>query len=136
VRSAVGDREATADFVVSGTAGESRLAAAADAGSTTVVTPVTSIDAFCAARGVVPSFVKVDVEGWELAVLRGARDTIRECPDLALFVEMHPSLWPIVDVTKEELLEEMRDQGLVVEPLAPADDPWAVEGVCVRLRRA
>ena len=52
-----------------------------------------SIDAFCAARGTSPDVIKVDVEGAELDVLRGARQTLASCSP-ALFVEFHPSLWP------------------------------------------
>ena len=79
-------------------------------------------------------FIKGDVEGWELAVLRGARDTIRRCGDrLALFVELHPSIWPQLGVTRQEVLAEIEAQHLDLEPLTPGDDPWVVEGVAVRL---
>lgn len=135
VNAAVGEHEATAPLIVSGTAGESRLAGAGDAGATTVDAVVTSIDRFCAAERLAPDFIKVDVEGWELAVLRGARETIRRCAGLALFVEMHPSLWPVLGVTKEDVLAEVEAQGLVIDPIEPSDDVWAVEGVCVRLRK-
>jgi FkbM family methyltransferase len=46
-----------------------------------------SFDAYCRKHGVRPSFVKIDVEGWEWRVLRSAADTIREClPDLLIEV--------------------------------------------------
>lgn len=40
-------------------------------------TPVMTLDAFCEQHGVIPTMVKIDVEGNELAVLRGAEKTIR-----------------------------------------------------------
>ena len=135
VMAAVGDHEATARLIVSGTAGESRLAGAADAGLDSISTPMTTIDRFCECERIDPDFIKIDVEGWELAVLRGARETVRRRPDMALFVEMHPSLWPLLGVTRDDILAELETQHLVVEPLEPSSDIWAVEGLCVRLRR-
>lgn len=136
VMAAVGEHETTARLLVSPTAGESRLAAPSDAAPVTIATPVTTIDRFCACERIAPSFIKVDVEGWELAVLRGARDTIRQHPNLALFVEMHPSIWPVLGIGRDDVLDEIASQQLVVEPLTPTEDAWALEGVCVRLRRA
>ena len=42
----------------------------------TVSVAVTTLDAYFAERGQACDFIKIDVEGHELAVLRGARDTI------------------------------------------------------------
>lgn len=53
----------------------------------------TTVDAFCAGRGLVPAGIKVDVEGAEDAVLRGARDTLaRHRPWLLL--ELHARRLP------------------------------------------
>lgn len=35
-----------------------------------------------------PNFIKIDVEGWELEVLRGAQATLSDCKPI-LFIEMH-----------------------------------------------
>jgi FkbM family methyltransferase len=132
VAAAVGDRNGTARFSISPVAGESRLAGSAEESADTV--PVTTIDAFCLKEDVQPGFIKIDVEGWELSALRGARQTIRRGGDrLALFVEMHPSIWPLLGVTKDDVLAELRAQSLVIAPLQPRTDVWAIEGACVRL---
>jgi hypothetical protein len=141
----VGEREGTAEFVVTVTSGESRLAAPGDrdevqassaslASLTTV--PVVTIDAFCARERIEPAFIKIDVEGWELAVLRGARETIRRRRGaLALFVELHPSAWPVLGTGREQLLDELREQRLELVSLTGDDhDIWAIEGVAVGLR--
>ena len=133
VCSAVGARSTMGRLLVAGTAGESRLAGASEGGDTMAVA-VTSIDDFCAREGVRPDFIKIDVEGAELDVLRGARRVIAERRGaLALFVEMHPSIWRAAGLTVADLKDELRAQRLEVEPLVPAADPWAIEGVCLRL---
>lgn len=136
VMAAVGDREDTVDLIVGGTAGEARLAGCGDEGQQTVQTMLTTLDHYCARERLSPDVIKVDVEGWELAVLRGARALLARTPGVALFVEMHPSVWPLIGVTKEDVLAELDAQQLVIEPIVPTADVWAVEGVCVRLREA
>lgn len=133
VAAAVGDHDGVARLTISPTAGESRLAAPSDAGAEEGVA-VVSIDRFCARERIEPDFIKIDVEGWELAALRGARETIgRRRNTLSLFVEMHPSVWPLIGVTKDDVLAELDGQSLQIAPLTAGRDPWAVEGECVRL---
>lgn len=96
-----------------------------------------SLDDFCAREGIVPSFIKIDVEGAELDVLKGARETIRRAgPGLALFVEMHPTLWAEMGIAAADLRAELELQGLRAEPLREGvADPWRLEGECLRLVR-
>jgi len=132
---AISDRAGDASFVDAGTHGDNRLVSEATPGTTTV--PSLSIDGFCDAAGLSPDVIKIDIEGAELAALRGARQTIARRGDaLALFVELHPGIWPSLGLTRAAMEEELRSQGLAVEPLPGVGDPWAVEGICVRLRRA
>jgi FkbM family methyltransferase len=120
-------------FIESGTDGGNRLAGERTAGSIEVAT--TSIDAFCESAGLMPDVIKIDIEGAELDALRGARRTIaRRGSALALFVELHPSVWPALGVSREALEQEFARQQLVVEALPGVTDPWTLEGVCVRLR--
>jgi FkbM family methyltransferase len=41
--------------------------------------PRCRLDDYAQARGLRPAFVKIDAEGWELSVLRGARRVLEEC---------------------------------------------------------
>jgi FkbM family methyltransferase len=134
VRLAIGEASSNARLLVAGTAGESRLATPGDPLETTVTVPVVTIDEFCARERIEPGFIKIDVEGFELAALRGARETIRARRGaLSLFVEMHPTLWPTLGLRHTDILEELRAQSLEPVPLVPSADIWATEGMCLRL---
>jgi FkbM family methyltransferase len=135
IKSALGRRPATAALLAAGTHGESRLAAATEDTTHAVDVMVTSIDQFCDRHSLSPGFIKIDVEGAELDVLRGARETIRRCRgDLALFVEMHPSIWNAIGVSRADILDEIAGQSLDVASIVPPGDPWSIEGVSVRLK--
>lgn len=137
VCSAVGAKTSTAPLVLGGTHGESRLvhqSNASDRRQSTIDVAVTTIDEYCERQQLRPGFIKVDVEGAELDVLRGARETIRRSRgDLSLFVEMHPSIWPQIGLSRADIESELRAQSLEVVPLIQSPDIWALEGLCVRL---
>ena len=135
-RVALSDGAGTAAFAAEGVSGANRLRGAGEAGGGMAV-PTISLDELCAAEGISPRLVKVDVEGAELAVLRGARETIRRFGDrMALFVEFHPTIWREMGIGRGEVADEIRRQGLRCVPLRPGADPWALEGECVRLLHA
>ena len=96
----------------------------------------TSVDSFCAERRLAPAFIKIDAEGAELEVLKGARQTIATRGDaLRVYVEMHPRLWSTMGCSREQLEEELARQGLTAERIDGHADIWELEGVCLRLRR-
>jgi FkbM family methyltransferase len=134
VCAAVGSSSSAAQLLSDAGTGGSRLAVAGDADRSTTPVRVMTIDEFCAKEQIVPDFIKIDVEGSELDVLRGARETIRKRRGkLALFVEMHPSLWPAIGVGQEDVEAELRHQGLAATSLTPSGGTWTVEGICLRL---
>jgi len=106
-----------------------------DAGPGVILVETTSLDEFCAREDVNPDVIKIDVEGAELDVLRGARTTIaRGGAGLALFIELHPLVWPTMGVTQADVESELRAQGLTLERIDGGGDPWAITGVCLRAR--
>jgi FkbM family methyltransferase len=130
---AVGDTCGSAAFVDEGTHGDNRLATPGTRGAR-IVQELT-IDDFCSQMSVTPDVIKIDVEGAELAALRGARHTIASRrSQLALFVELHPATWPSLGLTRGDIEGELRQQRLAIEPLPGVEDPWTTQGVCVRLR--
>ena len=129
---AVAGVSGVASFTTNGTSGENHLLAGSGGTEVEAVT----IDDFCRREKLRPAFIKIDVEGYELDVLRGARETIRAAGEsLALFVEMHPAAWRTMGITRHDVEAELALQGLRAEALTKAPDPWALEGECLRLTR-
>lgn len=80
-----------------------------------------SLAEFCARYGVVPGLIKIDVEGAELDLLRGARDWLRENRP-ALLLSTHG------DDLKRDCLELLRGLGYRrIRPLDAADPGKASE---------
>ncbi|WP_197526794.1 FkbM family methyltransferase [Pirellulimonas nuda] len=82
---ALGDRECTSELLVPeprfGSVMETSASLAADFNQNVgerIEVPVTTVDAFAAERKCGPSVLLIDVEGFELQVIRGAVNTLRE----------------------------------------------------------
>ena len=56
-------------------------------GSAGVSAPLVSIDSFLESRPGSVSFVKIDVQGYELAVCQGMQATLRQNPDISIVLE-------------------------------------------------
>jgi FkbM family methyltransferase len=127
IQAAVGDVEGEVLFSAfeDDRHGHSSVASAASAGCPTLTVPVTTVDRFCQSRGLRPSFLKIDVEGYESHVLDGAKRTIN-CHKPTLLIETHPQFWPQFNVTAEQFasqLEALRHLGYEIEKLGEAADP-------------
>jgi FkbM family methyltransferase len=133
LQAAVSSREGSASFLAEGVDGSSRIAAPGEA-RTMLTVPTVTIDAVCARERVVPRLIKIDAEGAELDVLRGARATVAAAGSaLKLYVEMHPHLWAGFGVSRADIEAELALQGLRAERLDGDPAIWNIEGVCLRL---
>jgi hypothetical protein len=99
-----------------------------------ITVPTTSLDVFCDTHQLQPDVIKIDVEGEELEVLRGARRTL-SLPSVQAFLELHPAAWPSRGITAASIRAELASLRLTAEPLHPSIDVWNTEGISVRLRR-
>ncbi|HEX8626145.1 MAG TPA: FkbM family methyltransferase [Allosphingosinicella sp.] len=84
----------------------------------------TTLDVFCAERAIVPDFIKIDVEGAELMVVRGMKSVLRSAKP-RLMVEMTEE-----DEGQALLERELADSGYIFlsERLEPSPDGRAVFG--------
>ena len=139
VQAAVADQAGPRTFHMADADGMSRLGAPNPeiAGLTRPVSvAVTTLDAYCAAESVSPDWLLIDVEGFELAVLAGARRTITSlAPNLNIVVEMHPDAWSVSGWTREAAQALLDALGVIPIGLSGQADPLGSYGhVLLRFR--
>ena len=103
-------------YAISDTAGESLFSMDGPAGTNRLGGPnpeangthawsrvsTTTVDLFCAAENLSPDLMTIDIEGYEVAALAGARKTILSGRGrLNILVEMHPHLWSASGTSRE-----------------------------------
>jgi FkbM family methyltransferase len=132
VPAAVGAAGGEAQFFASETDGMSRLGAPNPVLGdriTSVTVPVITLDELCRSRGLVPDWLLIDVEGFEIAALMGGRKLIAANRErITLVVEMHPDSWEIAGTSRATLESLLRELGLHAEPLSGQSDPLAEYG--------
>lgn len=133
VPAAVGRSGGEAVLYVADVAGMSRLGkpnpAIADRVSEIVV-PVVTLDDYCHTENLVPDWLFIDIEGFEIAALEGARQLIKERgKDLGLIVEMHHDVWSSANTTRRQAEELLMELGLRAKPLMDQNDALAEHGL-------
>lgn len=98
--------------------------------SSTVEVDLITLDDYCAAWRSIPDWVLIDIEGFELAALAGAKKLIAERKgQLGLVVEMHPDLWPELSDSGSSAASILEQLGLRPVPLTGQNDPLVERGV-------
>lgn len=127
VQGAVSDKAGVSTFHMSDADGMSRLGSpnpeiAGRSRATTV--SVTTLDEFCDGQQLSPDWLLVDVEGFEFAVLSGARRTLaRMGGRLTTIVEMHPNAWSSAGWSRKAAEALLDDLKLIPSPLTGQADP-------------
>lgn len=133
VEAAAGASAGSADLFVAAEDGMSRLGepnALIARDAVPVRVPVVTVDDYCESERVVPDWLFIDVEGFELAVLRGARRTIeRAGASLNIVVEMHPNVWESSNASRGEMTAFLEEIGRRVVALTGQADPLGEHGI-------
>jgi FkbM family methyltransferase len=128
VPGAVGRESGNATIYAAGADGMSRLnapnVAIADRAISMEVS-VVSVDDYVRQSKVTPDVVMIDIEGFEIAALAGAKRLIQERRDLLIVAEMHPDIWSSADTTRESAERLLNELQLVPVPLEGQSDPLA-----------
>ena len=131
IESAAGDCARQATFYEYDEPYVNSLAEAVDVSShpTNRAVDVVTIDEVCDRCAVVPTFIRMDVQGAEFHALRGARDTIRRAGErLKIVAEMHPQCWSSFGIDMVQAKETIASLGLTAEPLQPGTDLFVRDG--------
>lgn len=133
-RCVVSDREGVCQLKLSPVNyGDHRVASAAPADWQTQDVPMTTIDASLrhlpdhAVR-----FVKIDVQGHELNVLRGMKETLDRNPDVIMVIEVSPGLLGEAGTSATELMGRLSEWGftgweLLEHRIIPVAQPWVYD---------
>jgi hypothetical protein len=81
-----------------------------------IVAPTITLDRVSTIRRVDPDVLKIDVEGAELLVLRGARELLTR-KSVAILCELHPLQMQNCRSSVDELQAYLDEIGYVMEPL-------------------
>lgn len=88
-----------------------------------------TIDDLCDRLEIRPTFIRMDVQGAEFHVLRGARRTIAAAgPRLTIVAEMHPQCWPSFGIDHTHARDTINMLGLSAAPLEPGADLFMRDG--------
>src|SRR5262249_2129933 len=136
---AVSDQTGTAIFHAAGADGMSRLGSPNPRllGQTRPISvQVETLDRFCHVNGIQPDALMIDVEGFEAAVLDGARSVLTGRDPFPLVVlEMHPSAWPVAGTDRAGVEQLLSRLGIRIVSLTEQSDPFGDYGH-VALERA
>ena len=92
--------------------------------------PVVTLDDYCRTEGLQPDWLFIDIEGFEIAALAGARELIRRRQgEMGIIVEMHPDVWDSAATTRARAESLLAELGLRAVPLMGQRDPLGDYGL-------
>jgi FkbM family methyltransferase len=95
-----------------------------------IVVPTVTLDEYCESTDVRPDWLFIDIEGFEIAALLGARKLIKaRGADMGIVVEMHPNAWASAETSCEQLERLLIELSLYPVPLTGQTDPLGEYGL-------
>lgn len=95
-----------------------------------IVVPVLTLDEYCTSEGLQPDWLLIDIEGFEIAALAGARKLIQSRrAQLGIIVEMHPDVWSSANTTRARAEDLLAELGRCAVPLTGQSDPLGNHGI-------
>lgn len=88
-------------------------------GTTGIITPLVSIDSFLESNEGKVTFVKIDVQGYELPVCLGMQNTLRQNPDIAVILEFMPSAMRELGFEPSHLIDFFVDRHFKIYQVHP-----------------
>lgn len=126
VASAIGASCGEAELYAADADGMSRLGEPNEAiaeRTSKIIVPLTTLDAYCEAEDLKPDWLFIDIEGFELAALDGARRLIKSRGEkLGIIVEMHPGFWNSTGATPDDAQALLDELNLRARPLTGQSD--------------
>jgi FkbM family methyltransferase len=112
-RVAVGARSGRTHLVVFEDEPYRNMIAPVDPGASALEIDVVTVDQVCASMARRPTWIRMDVQGLEFDVLRGARDLLRDARGrLTIVAEMHPEQWTALGIRVGDVDDILEDMGL------------------------
>ncbi len=97
---------------------------------TEIRVPVCTLDNYCETNNVDPDWLLIDIEGFEIAALSGARNLIqRRANELGIVVEMHPNVWDSANTSRAQAERLFSELKLEPVPLTGQSDPFSEHGI-------
>jgi FkbM family methyltransferase len=129
VEQAVSSASGTTQFAAVGLDGMSRIGAPNPLIEDTVHeevelidVPLTTLDDFCRIRKIQPSVLMMDIEGFEIAALKGAAELLTSGKEVVAVIELHPNAWESTGYTLNDLRKLIDDCRLKAVPLTNQRD--------------
>lgn len=98
-------------------------------GADGVAVETVTLDEVCGAWRQLPDWIRMDVQGQEFNVLRGARELLRAGRGrMRIVAEMHPDQWPDYGIAPGQAADVFADLGLRARALTPGAEPFVQSG--------
>ncbi|PCI29368.1 MAG: hypothetical protein COB67_04235 [SAR324 cluster bacterium] len=93
-----------------------------------------SVDEFCQDMKIIPDVIKIDVEGAEIEVLKGAKKTLRE-HDPKIFLSVHPVHIKALGKTLDDLASIIEEIGYIPQTVEGKDNSDFHENECLLTKK-